>query len=73
MEMIAGIPKDELEAHKERVKEMKISAFNTALNVARMTPKERRITGYADAGEVLLLEAKAIEKLTRALERKYPI
>lgn len=72
MEMIAGIPKDELEAHNAKVREMKLFAFNLALDVARMTPEERKITGYEDAGHVILLEAKAIENLTLKLERKYP-
>lgn len=72
MEMIAGIPKDELEAHNAKVREMKLRAFDMALSVARMTPEELKNTGYGGAGHVILLEAKAIEKLTIALERKYP-
>jgi hypothetical protein len=72
MEMIAGIPKDELDALNAKTTKMKLAAYQLALDIARMSPEQRKMTGYMDAGQVLILEAKAIEKLIVALERKYP-
>jgi hypothetical protein len=72
MKLIAGIPADVLDEHKSKVLEMKRQGFELALSVARMPEEERKITGFKNADEVILMTAKDIERITVALERKYP-
>lgn len=66
------IPEKEISEHNERVKQIKLNAFQMALMVERMDEAARRTTGFKDGGHVIIAAAKDIEKLTRALEAKYP-
>lgn len=72
MNKIAGIPTDELAAFVATSQEMKLRAYEIALDVAKMSPETRSFTGFRDAEHVILDTAVRIERALRALEKKYP-